>query len=112
MNTSKTFVNRIIHALTDAQERSARKQTRAYLLSLSDRFLDDMGLSRELIKQGPEAWPWRKPEEALGSADMFTTPRTRKTESDAQSANQDLGQRDIEQTAQINCHDTDTKLAA
>ena len=58
MTTKDTFLSRIIHGLTDAFERAGEERARAYLLGLSNAHLSDMGLSRELIKQGPKAWPW------------------------------------------------------
>ena len=53
-----------MNALIEGAERNAQRQTRQYLLGLSDGFLKEMGISRELLKQGPDAWPWRL-EEAL-----------------------------------------------
>jgi len=44
------------------KELAAKKQTRDYLLSLSDRLLEDAGFSRPLLEQGLNAWPWRTKE--------------------------------------------------
>ena len=44
------------------KEIQALKETRAYLLSLDDRLLEDAGFSRTLLKQGLKAWPWRSAE--------------------------------------------------
>jgi len=41
------------------KEIAVMKQTRAYLLSLDDRLLEDAGFSRVLLEQGIKAWPWR-----------------------------------------------------
>jgi len=40
-------------------ELSGRARTLQILRGLSDRQLDDAGLSRELLNQGLKAWPWR-----------------------------------------------------
>ena len=78
MTTNMNPLKRIMQSLTGALERSAQTRTREYLLGLSDRHLDDMGLSRELLKQGPNAWPWRKPSDLIvavpPSAVMVTAP--------------------------------------
>lgn len=42
----------------------ARELARRALLKRSDRGLDDIGLSRELLEQGAGAWPWRRDDEA------------------------------------------------
>lgn len=44
----------------------AKDRARRELLMQSDRFLDDVGLSRDLLEAGVRAWPWRidvRPEE-------------------------------------------------
>jgi hypothetical protein len=104
-------MKRIMHALTDALERSAQQRTREYLLGLSDRHLDDMGLSRELLKQGPNAWPWRKSGDPLVASWMPVATNEVNTDSDAQAAYVDR-RRPVEQTADFNRRDTDTKWAA
>ena len=59
-------MKRIMNAWMEGMERSAQRQARQYLLGLSDSFLKDMGISRELLKQGPDAWPWRLEEAPRG----------------------------------------------
>lgn len=110
MSKIVTFLRRIMHALTDALERNAQQRTREYLLSLSDRHLQDMGFSRELIKQGPNAWPWRIPEEPVGT--LSAAMREHKTERKEQPADADRGQRGFEQAAGFNPPSTGDKLAA
>ena len=41
-----------------------RAQARQVLLSQGDRCLEDMGISRHLLLQGVDAWPWREGEVA------------------------------------------------
>jgi hypothetical protein len=103
-----TFPKRWMNALTDALERNAQQRTREYLLGLSDGFLADMGLSRELIKQGPDAWPWRIPQEPV--ATLAAPLKERNTDSDAQST--DHERRNSEQAVGYNRRATDTKWAA
>ncbi len=40
----------------------ALHKTRAHLMGLTDRQLDDAGISRYLLNQGVDAWPWREQE--------------------------------------------------
>jgi uncharacterized protein YjiS (DUF1127 family) len=105
MSNKLTFLRRIINAF----ERSAETRARDYLLSLSDRHLDDMGLSRELIKQGPDAWPWHKAEDSLSAPGLSAAMPEVNTVGDAQAANLASGRRDqpaFDKTG------TETKLAA
>ena len=44
------------------KEISAMKETRAQLLAMDDRLLEDAGFSRELLEKGVKAWPWRSEE--------------------------------------------------
>ena len=44
--------------LNSAIEHFARARLQRYLLTQSDRTLEDVGLSRNLLEQGVDAWPW------------------------------------------------------
>ena len=112
MTTTMNSLKRIMHALTDALERSAQMRTREYLLGLSDRHLDDMGLSRELVKQGPNAWPWRKPSDPLVPSLMPAAIAELNTDSDAQSEYVDRRRPALEQAALGGRRTNHTKLAA
>ena len=112
MTTTMNSLKRIMHALTDALERSAQKRTREYLLGLSDRHLDDMGLSRELLKQGPDAWPWRKPGDPIVASLMPAEMDEVNTDSEALPEYADRRRPALEQAVHFNRRDTDTKLAA
>ena len=37
------------------------ERARVEMLGLSDRLLADVGVSRQLLEQGVDAWPWRVP---------------------------------------------------
>jgi uncharacterized protein YjiS (DUF1127 family) len=112
MTATMNPFKRIMHAFTESLERSAQARTREYLLGLSDRHLDDMGLSRELLKQGPSAWPWRKSEDPLIASWSPAAMHEPNTDSDAQAANVDRRRPGMEQAALLNRRNTDTKLAA
>jgi len=43
--------------------RAGRAQARRVLMTQSARSLEDMGISRHLLAQGVDAWPWRDGEE-------------------------------------------------
>ncbi len=56
------------NSFTRFMTNAARNRLRHNLLSRSDRFLDDIGVSRELLEEGVGAWPWKTddaPEPAL-----------------------------------------------
>ena len=61
MRKKMTFLGRFVQAF----ERHAQRRARDYLLGLDDNHLEAIGLSRRLIKQGPDAWPWRQAEDPL-----------------------------------------------
>ena len=88
-----------MNALIEGAERNAQRQTRQYLLGLSDGFLKEMGISRELLKQGPDAWPWRLEEAPRGGGPRLSAVTGEvRTGSDTQRAANRIG--------------TDDKLAA
>jgi len=53
----------ILDRIINSFEVAGRARTLQILRGLSDRQLDDAGLSRELLNQGLRAWPWRVVEE-------------------------------------------------
>ncbi len=53
------LVNRIITAIGNRLERNERIRTRRELLNRSNRFLEDIGISRALLEDGVNTWPWR-----------------------------------------------------
>lgn len=112
MTTNMNPLKRIMQSLTGALERSAQTRTREYLLGLSDRHLDDMGLSRQLLKQGPSAWPWRKLSDPLVAALMPVATDELNTDSEVQSEYLDRRRPALEQAALGGRRTNDTKLAA
>lgn len=95
MNTKDTFLKSAVNALFKARERAAQRRIREHLRGLSDRHLEDMGLSRALLEQGPTAWPWRVPGELDG--------RLRPVDGEAHHAAQPI---------QFDLFEADEKLAA
>lgn len=77
-----------MNCLIEARERKARVDIRQHLRGLSDRHLEDMGFSRELINQGPKAWPWRAPVEPHGAPMLAAAMQGCNTQRQAQQANQ------------------------
>lgn len=71
-----TIKNWIIESQKKAGYSSARKQ----LLKLSDRQLDDLGFSRELLMRGVSAYPWREEEITHAMADNVTNINVPETE--------------------------------
>ena len=88
MTNKTSFLQRVMKTLIDARERKARVDISQHLGGLSDRHLEDMGFSRELINQGPKAWPWRAPDEPHGAPMLAAAMQARNAESQAQPENQ------------------------
>ena len=68
-------LNRIWQWLARSSERRGVEVTRRALLELDDRTLADIGVSRALLKLGPQAWPWR-PERPAAVVSVVPTRRT------------------------------------
>ncbi len=49
----------ILQVINDAMMQAAKERVRGELLRRSDRQLEDIGVSRELLRRGAKAWPWR-----------------------------------------------------
>jgi hypothetical protein len=116
MSTNTTFLKHIVHAYTDARARNAQLHTREYLLGLGNGYLDHMHLSRQLIKQGPNAWPWRKLEKWPKLQQPLIVPGLSavidEPNNDGQSANVDQGRRGTGQVAGFDRTQSGNKLAA
>jgi len=52
-------MNRIMKRITNYLEYYAKVRTHQILLTLSERQLEDAGISKELVLKGTSAWPWR-----------------------------------------------------
>jgi uncharacterized protein YjiS (DUF1127 family) len=53
-----TFFKNFGQRYTEYMIRQGRKQARAALLGKSNRVLEDIGISRDLLEKGTEFWPW------------------------------------------------------
>lgn len=76
----------------------ALHRTRAQLLNLSDRQLEDVGISRRLLVQGVTSWPWREDEKA--STELAAQPAKMKAK-DINSAIQELSRMSDKQLRDI-----------
>jgi len=50
----------MFNAISKYLEQHALRRTREVLLSMSDRQLEDVGISRDLLSRGVSYWPWRE----------------------------------------------------
>ncbi len=112
MTTNTTLLSRMMHGFTSALERSAQRRAQNYLLRLSDAHLADLGLSRDLLRQGPETWPWHKPDDQIAVLSTAAAKRESNTDSDVQEVFADRRWPGMEQASMAGRRDTDTKLAA
>ena len=62
----------ILNTLSDivlaAFEKSGRRKALAELNTMSDRTLEDLGISRALLSQGIASWPWKSEMEVSNTA--------------------------------------------
>ena len=110
MSREVSFLRRIMNSLINARERAVQVRIRQYLRGLSDRHLEEMGFSRELLEQGPKAWPWYEPGVALGERGLTAIIREDNVDSDGHPIEQ--GRRSMENAAQSELRGSDAKLAA
>jgi len=54
-----SILNTLSNAVFTAFEKSGRRKALAELNTMSDRTLEDLGISRALLSQGIAAWPWK-----------------------------------------------------
>ena len=109
MSNRTSFLRSIVDDLIEARERAVQLRIRQHLRGLSDRHLEDMGLSRELLEQGAEAWPWRAPVEPHGAPMLAAAMRGLNADGEAQPTGHDRGRPG---TGQADQFVTDDKLAA
>ena len=67
-----------------------RLRERQQLLRMDDQMLYDIGCSRDLLRDGVRAWPWRRPEdsmERLGRFHLGRNPQTTPLASTTSPAN-------------------------
>ena len=54
-----SILNTISEVVLAAFEKSGRRKALAELNTMSDRTLEDLGISRALLSQGIQSWPWK-----------------------------------------------------
>ena len=62
----------MFNAINRYFQNHGRHKAREQLLNMSDRQLEDMGLSRDLLRRGIHYWPWR---EELDAAPRSAQPK-------------------------------------
>ena len=55
----KAFFSNLLKAIQASGEARARAELHTRFTQLSDRQLADIGISRRLLNEGIQAWPWR-----------------------------------------------------
>ena len=108
MRKNLTFLGRLLNAF----ERRAQQCAQNYLLGLSDRHLGQLGLSRQLIKQGPGVWPWRQAADPLPVPGLSTAMRELNTHNGGKTLNPPRTCPLIAHQARYNDAETSDKLAA
>jgi len=54
-----SILNTLSDVVLAAFEKSGRRRALAELNTMSDRTLEDLGISRSLLSQGIQSWPWK-----------------------------------------------------
>jgi uncharacterized protein YjiS (DUF1127 family) len=62
-----SILNTISEVVLAAFEKSGRRKALAELNTMSDRTLEDLGISRSLLSQGIQSWPWKSDMELTNS---------------------------------------------
>lgn len=63
-----SILNTLSDMVVASFERSSRRKALIELNSMSDRSLEDMGVSRALLSQGIQSWPWKNGTELNNTA--------------------------------------------
>lgn len=63
-----SILNTISDVVFAAFEKSGRRKALAELNTMSDRTLEDLGISRSLLSQGIQSWPWKSDMELNAAA--------------------------------------------
>jgi len=90
-----SFFSKLSSSIANAFELSGRSKTLAYLNTLGDSNLEDLGFSRELMNQGVSAYPWK----AQDFDNLSTLTETRATSKEIRDAIEELqayNDRDLE----------------
>lgn len=54
-----SILNTLSDVVLAAFEKSSRRKALTELNTMSDRTLEDLGISRSLLSQGVQSWPWK-----------------------------------------------------
>lgn len=117
-----TFFEAVMNTSRNVLQWYERARLRERFLAMDDRLLTDIGISRDLLKVGVDAWPWRMAGEQRDAASEATLSKASvaqaiaelKVYSDAELADLDLRRGIIEYAVQHGRpdHPEDKRLAA
>lgn len=88
----------MFNAVKNSLQNYALYRTRQHLLTLSDRQLTDVGISRTLLRQGISSWPWR---EDLTETPQLTAQPERMSAKQVNAAVRELSRMDDKQLRDI-----------
>ena len=71
-----SILNTLSDVVLAAFEKSGRRKALAELNTMSDRTLEDLGISRALLSQGIQSWPWKSSMES----DIVTSKQSKSSE--------------------------------
>ena len=70
-----SILNKATDIVLAAFERSGRRKALNELNMMSDRTLEDLGISRALLSQGIQSWPWKS-----GTENIATPKQTKRSD--------------------------------
>lgn len=82
-----SILNTISEVVLAAFEKSGRRKALAELNTMSDRTLEDLGISRALLSQGIQSWPWKSNMELNNSPKQSKSNEIRAAIKELQSYN-------------------------
>lgn len=85
-------MKKMFKAIQNYLEEYGKHRTRHVLLSMSDKQLHDVGISRDLLIKGVQAWPWRMSDTTAGQT---VTPISKPEIKQAVRELQDMSDREL-----------------
>lgn len=98
-------MKRLKNRFSQYLEHYARIKSRQILLQLSDRQLDDAGISREMLLKGTSEWPWRVVEQSLPSQKESAFPRLATASTPVTGNEYQQAVKDLEKMSDRDLHD-------
>ena len=82
-----SILNTLSDVVLAAFEKSGRRKALAELNTMSDRTLEDLGISRALLSQGINSWPWKSSMEVAMTAKVSKRSEIRAAIKELQALN-------------------------